>query len=83
MGVSSRCGTGEYRLVMGWGKSVAGGVVVWAHCWVLRERAPRVGGVTLVANDCGWAVITSNGFSRVVRVWLWYAVVMVVGPSVL
>ena len=44
------CGTGEYRLREGWGKSVAGGVVVSAHCWVLRERASRVVGVALVAG---------------------------------
>jgi hypothetical protein len=61
---------------------VAGGVVVLAHCWVLREQASRCGGVTLVARL--W--LDSHHIERLQlgrRARLWYAVVMVVDPSVL
>ena len=83
MGVSSRAASVSTASLGGWGKSVAGGVVVWAHCWVLRERAPVLVGVTLVAKIVVGQASHRTASAQVLRVWLWYAVIMVVGPSVL
>jgi hypothetical protein len=83
MGVSSCAASVSTAPVWGWGKSVA----VWGgRLGTLLgpegTSTPCCGGDPR-GKDCGWVAITSNGFSWVVGSGLWYAVVMVVDPSVL